>query len=617
MNRSTKPRPELGDTSRTVVLTLAVLLLALVVHGTVAWQYRADPFSTTYVSDADSYDRWAKRIVEQGLSAEPVFHQSPLFPIVLSWVYGASSESGRGVLAVAVQILLSSLALAMLVPLGRLYLGSTPAGVAAALLALAYAPLVFYALKLFPVPLALATQAMALIALGIARRSGARWTAIVAGASLGLACLARAEVLLFVPFAAAAIALPLEHRSGGGTRRFFTRTALFVAATGIVIAPATIHNAKRGDFVLIASSSGENLFIGNQIEGHGGYTALDPRAADIFSQRELARLTAERASARRLRPSEVSAYWRGRAIAELRGDPRGWLALEWRKFRRLLHPGDASDVYSFALERSHYLGSLYFLPATAWCLVLLGAVGGVLAWNTGRARAWPLAAMVLVHAAVLMTFFVDTRLRLPWLFFLAPFGGLAIVRAARCWRRGERRVAVAALALLSVVSLIGGAMLTRWNPRDVVRLASVLSLQGRLDDSLRVLEPAITGPAPDPYALDQAGWVSQKQGDFDSAIRRYRQALEIGLGTPRERQTRTRLAIALERVRRYDESAAEHDAAVANATANAGTYFERAMFRLRRGERDEAEQDLAEAIARDPAWPEPRDVLQRLSETPR
>jgi tetratricopeptide (TPR) repeat protein len=608
--------PASADVKPAVFWALAVLLLALAVHGTVAWQHRSDPLAATYVADADSYDRWADRIADQGLSAEPVFHQSPLYPLLLSRVYRIAAETQRPALTAAVQILLSSLALALLVPLGRLYVGSTPAGVVAALLALGYAPIVFYSLKLFPVSLALATQGAALIALAIARRSGAPWAAALAGATLGAACLARAEMLLFVPVAIAAVVRPSERIPDDTVLRRYGRTAALVIAAGLVVAPVTLHNLRRGDRVLIASSSGENLFIGNQVTGDGGYTALHPRAADIFSQRELARLTAEEASGRSLKPSEVSAYWRDRALKEVLENPGAWLALESRKLRLLLHPGDASDVYSFALERSHYLPALYFLPATAWCLILLGAVGGFVAFRQQRSRVWPLAAMVAVHGIVLMVFFVDTRLRIPWLYFLTPFGGLAIVWAIRSWVVGRDRVLISALALLATLSLIAGGILTRYGPRDVVRLASVLSLQGRLDDSLRVLEPAVKGPDADPYALDQAGWVLQKLGDFEASILRYRQALAAGLGRARERQTRTRLAMALEQVGRHDEAAAEHDAAVANETANAGTYFERGMFRLRRGERSAAEQDLNEAIRLDAAWPGPRAVLRRLGETP-
>jgi len=546
-----------------------------------------------------------------------VFHQSPLFPALLSWVYALTPEPSRTAVAGLLQLLLSSIAIALLVPIGRSYLNSTAAGVAGALLALAYGPFVFYALKLFPVPLALATQAAALASLGAARQRATPLRAGLTGVCLGLACLARAEMLLFVPLALLALASPIQAARSTTPRRRMTSAAIGLAALIAVIAPVTAHNLRQGDFVPIASAAGENLFIGNQVTGDGGYTQLHPRAGEIFAQREQARRIAENAAGRELRPSEVSAYWRGKAWREMRESPAAWLGLESRKLRRMLHPGDPTDVYSFALERSLYLGALYLLPASAWSLLLLGAIGAWLAWSHSRNRMWPLGLLVAVQFTVLLVFFVDSRLRLPLLFFLTPFGGLAIIEGARLWRSGRQRITVLVLATLVVVSLIAGGLLTRSAPRDAVRLAAVLSQQGRLDDALAVLAHEVASADADARALDQAGWVLQKQQDYAAARKHYERALENGWTGLAARQTRTRLGMVCEQLGDQDAAAQAHDLAAAHETANAGTFFERGMFRLRSGRRDAAVQDLLEAVRRDPYWPEPRTVLQRLGETPR
>ena len=46
--------------------------------------------------------------------------------------------------------------------------------------------------------------------------------------------------------------------------------------------------------------------------------------------------------------------------------------------------------------------------------------------------------------------------------------------------------------------------------------------------------------------------------------------------------------------------------------ANAGTYYERGRFRLRRGETEGAIADLRAAARLDPAWPAPRQALTNL-----
>lgn len=588
---------------------LAVFSVGLLIQVPIWLQYREDPFSQTLISDAFSYDQWGRQIASKGLSAEPVFHQAPLFPILLSLVYRAMPEAARWEAATCLQVLLTSFALALLVPIGRFYLDSTATGVGGALLVLLHGPFVFHSFKLLPVPLALATQALALVALGLARERASSLFAILAGAALGLAALARSEFLLFTPFALLSLAFPLP---GARVVSKVRLIGSFLCGLALVVAPVTLHNFRHGDFVLVASSGGENLFIGNKRGAQGDYTPLHPQAGDLFSERLLARRLAEGAEGRELRPSERSAYWRRRAVEEIVAEPFGWLRLEVKKLGRVLHPGDPTDIYSFPLERDLYLTALHALPLPAW-LLLGSGLAGIAAALAGRARRfWPLAALVATHFAVLLLFFVNSRLRLPLLFALAPFGGFALIEGARVWREGRRRPLVAAAALGLFALGIAGVWMTRPQPRDRVRLASVLSIQNRLDEGLEVLEPDLTGRAAYGLALDQAGWLLQKKGDLGAARDAYRKALAQGLPEGRGVQTRTRLAVVLEKLGDVDAASREHDRAVADPSANAGAYYERGMFRLRQGDRPGAIRDLEEAARRDPSWDDPAKALAAI-----
>lgn len=588
------------------IASLLVLLGAFAVHLLLLSQYARDPFAATLVGDALSYDAWASRIAKDGLAREPVFHQSPLFPLGLSVVYRISGASDPAAVRL-VQALLSSLAIAMLVPLGRLYLGSDAAGVVAAVLALLHAPVAFHSLKLIPVTLALATQAAMLLALALARSLSSPACAAAAGATLGLAALARTEVLLFAPLALAAVML----HPGEPVR--WPRGALFALALVLAVAPATLHNFRQGDLVLVASAGGENLFVGNQRSAGGAHAALHPQAGDIFSQRALATLVAEQASGRKLRPSEVSAYWRRRATREILADPLGWFGLELRKLGRILDLGDPTDLYSHALERELYLPLLRGLRVPPGLVLALGLAGLALGWRRHARTAWPLGAFCGVQLVTLLVFFVSTRLRLPMLFCLTPFSAHALVEASRRLREPRRTWLVAGpgLALVTLWA-VSDRVSSRFPPREVVRLASVLSQQDRLDEALRVLEPVMSGASADGLALDQAGWILQRQSRFREAADRYRQALAAGLPSGRVHQTRTRLAVVLEREGQPELAAAEHDAAIATAKADAGSYYERGLFRLRRGDRRGAREDLEQAVRLDPAWASPREALRTL-----
>lgn len=604
-----------ADRRRVLAATLLVFAAALALHLVLLSQYRQTPLFQHPVADALSYEQWAERLTRQGLAAEPPFHQSPGYPLLLAGIRRLWPGEPRTA-TLAVQALLSSLAVALLVPMGRLLLGSLAAGLGGAILALLYGPLAFYATRTLPVTMAMATQAVALVGLAIARFFPGRISALMAGIGLGLACLTRAEMLLFAPVAILAVALPLD-----GSRRFRPGGVVWlVVGLGLAIAPATAHNLARGDRTLIASAGGENLFCGNQRGATGGHTAIDPRAGDIFSQRRLAEQIAERERGRELDPAEVSRYWRNRALREVAADPLRWLWLEILKLGRVLHPGDPTDLYSFALERERALPVLRALFVPVWTVLLLGSWGLALALRERFSRAWPLAALCAVHLAVLLTFFVSSRLRAPLLFAMTPFAGLAAESVWHRWRSGRRGIVAVGSGLLLVASAVSWHSTNRVPIRERVRLASVLSAADRPAEALRALEPVLRNapprkePARGQYALalDQAGWVLHKEGRLDEAAARYRRAIELGLPAGRGYRTHTRLAQVLEGLGRLTEAARHHDLAVASASADAGTFYERGAFRLRRGDPHGARADLARSVELDPDWPPPRELLRRL-----
>ncbi len=582
--------------------SLVVFVVALGVLTLLGVDYRDDPFFSTPISDAASYDSWARRIATEGLRQEPPFHQSPLFPLALAAVYSATG-AGSATAALVLQSLLMAASIALLVPLGSSLFRDTTAGIGAALVALAYAPFAFHSLKLLPIAMALATQALALLLLLRLRQGPTPLFSALTGAGLGLACLARAELLLFVPVAAW-ILRPWRGRVAS--------LSALAAGLALAIAPVSVHNLRQGDFTLIASAGGENLFIGNQRGGDGGHRALDPKAGDLESQRILAKKIAEEDRGRTLTGSEVSSYWRGRAWTEIAAAPGEWLALESRKLLRLAGPGDPTDLYSLALERRTYMPSLYALPlptAGLWLLALLGAVS---LRRRGLAAAWPVAALLGFHLVVLMAFFVSTRLRLPFLFWLCPLAGVAVAAGIDHWRRG-RRAPVAACALLLGVVAVADLRLQQPDDREILRLAAVLSMQGRLDDSLAALQPALERDDPDGKLLDQAGWVLSRKGRLDSALAYYNRALEAGLPPSREQQTRSRMAGVLENLGRNREAAEAHRRSIEVDPGEPAAWFERAKFRMRRGDRDGAVADLREASRLMPEWRAPREALQSLS----
>ena len=61
-----------------------------------------------------------------------------------------------------------------------------------------------------------------------------------------------------------------------------------------------------------------------------------------------------------------------------------------------------------------------------------------------------------------------------------------------------------------------------------------------------------------------------------------------------------------------EEAGEKHDAAVASPYANAGTYYERAIYRLKTGNIEGGIQDLRKAIQFAPEWSQPQIMLEEV-----
>jgi tetratricopeptide (TPR) repeat protein len=276
-------------------------------------------------------------------------------------------------------------------------------------------------------------------------------------------------------------------------------------------------------------------------------------------------------------------------------------------------------MYSLPLERREYLTALFFLPLSSWGLWILAGIGVSFTWRAPErlGLAWPLLALIGVHIVVLMAFFVSTRLKMPLMFFLTPFAGLAVVEL---WRGREPRtgrlIIVATVAVLLLTS-VHWLFFTRPSLQDELRLVSVLSRQSRLDEALSLLDPWVRESDPDPLAVDHAGWIWSKKGELVQAQSHYLRALEIGLPSPsREAQTHSRLASVSEQLGQVEIAATHHDAAVSVAPDSAGARHERALFLLRRGMTERGVADLREAVRMAPGWEDPRRTLRSLGINP-
>jgi len=532
------------------------------------------------VMDSQYYDETARDIASGHLLRREAFFMGPLYPYFLSLVY---LMFGRDFMIVRfLQIMGGSLSVVLTFLVGRRVFRPTTAFLGAAMFAL-YGAATFYEGLLLMTWLGTLLNLGVLAALLRARRSGddVGWYAF-AGLLLGFSALARANVLVFAPLAAAWILWMVK------SRRRVAQAVAFLGVTFATLLPATIHNyiASR-DVVLVTSNAGLNFYIGN----NGVATGIFYPLPEIdFVRDPTSRTYIERLLGQDLSPSGVSRYWFGRAMAYIRAHPGGELRLLARKFALFFNGFEIPQIESYAAERAQY-ASLRVFFVSFWFLLSFGVVGFVSSLGQWR-RHFLLSGFVAVYAASVIAFFITARYRVQVAPVLALFAACALVEAAPRYLGGVRR-AFAFLGALALVLALTHPGLFAMDEKEVAYRTHIHNAR-RLSE-LRETKPALAeidqaiALYPDYYegywqraiiniaandqlkavddyarALERKSDVPTIHYDFaqtlrrlnmtDKAITEYQTAIDLD---PIMIEAHNNLGIAYREVRRYDDAIRE------------------------------------------------------------
>ena len=375
------------------------------------------------------------------------FHSAPLYPYFMALVMGPAGLLGLWWVRVA-QALLSGLTVGFLaLCAGRLF--GRSAAVATAVMATLYAPFLFYAGELLEITLSMFFLSVAAWAMARETLSGPRLLGI--GALIGAAALGKPNLLVLAPVLLIGIGFlrPIRRPASWPWRRGL----LFVLGMLVVISPFTLRNRiVGGDWVLISSNGGINLFIGNNPTANGGFSVPTAMQYDL---EESSRQVAAQAEGRDVKPSEVSRFWAGRAWAFFTQRPAEAGKLFLRKLGLLVGHYEIPNHFDIYFFRD-YLAPMLRWPLVWYTLVLPLAIVG-LVFGARRSRPTRIAAACLLAvAASVVLFFVTSRYRLPMLIWLLPFAGAGLVGMVGLLRQKRWR-----LLLLPVVLFVASIFLMR------------------------------------------------------------------------------------------------------------------------------------------------------------
>lgn len=331
-------------------------------------------------------------------------------------------------------------------------IGSTLAGLAAALATAFYPHFLFYASAYMSETLFIALFYAAMLALLRAGERPAARRLFTAGLLAGAALLVRPAAAALAPAALFACLRAAPDRRGR------LRALSFIAAGGItLLAPWALRNLIAYDrLVVVAPNGAFNLAIGNHPNASGRYTMPPSIAGDLW---------------------ERSEDFRARALQFVVEDPAGALfvvmRLKWLAFWETIPPWPLYSSNPMLFVGHH------FFPFLSWRSVFVaGSLGlGMLAARR-REGWWVTPACFAAYAAVFLVFFGNARFRLPAEGLFLAWAGVAVATALRgpvLLRRLDRGRWGAIAALLVAAILAQGGASGASVRRQLARPESILA----------------------------------------------------------------------------------------------------------------------------------------------
>jgi Flp pilus assembly protein TadD/4-amino-4-deoxy-L-arabinose transferase-like glycosyltransferase len=572
----------------TPVLMGAVFVLALAVRILYVLAYRQSPFFDNLMVDAQWHDEWAWRWATGSWDAgEKAFFRAPLYPLWLSAVYAVF---GHSLLAVRlVQAVLGAMTAAALAGAGLRWAGRKT-GWAVGLLAAGYGPLIFFDGELLIPNLLLALLAWALFILaGAPSLRGVT----AAGLLLGLAVVARPNVLFLLPAAVLWVWRRAETRAGK-----LGWTALLIA---LGLAPAlgvsAVNRAREGTWVFVASQGGVNFYAGNHPTASGRSVEI-PELANILTWRhfvEQAETVAEEGAGRPLDSREVSEWWFRRGVKWIVSDPMAALSLYARKLYFLINANEIPNNRDLYFDRVGPLrGLLWKTPVLAfpWGIVFpLAVVGWVWALRDRRLGdgARFLGMWFALYAASLLPFFITARFRMGLLPAVLLLAGAALVRF-RHWLRAPFVLLLFGAAILVNSGLAG---VRTDNPaQELARRGEVYLRQNRDTEALRILERSF-GMEPRITTALLLAEAYLRHDRSEEAIPLY---LKVADARPRDPDVHFNLGVAYLNLQRYDDATNAFRMALRLHPGRAATWVNLGAALEGRGMHDRAESAYDKAI---------------------
>ncbi|MFH1504672.1 MAG: tetratricopeptide repeat protein, partial [Candidatus Omnitrophota bacterium] len=410
-----------AESKKVVLWTAVVLLLAVLIRVFYFFQFKNTPFFLPIENSLDPqlYIQWAQRIAAGDWIGEGVFPGMPLYAYFLGVLFVVFKNSI--IAAILVQLILSAFNCVLIFFIAK-RLFNIKIAVIAGIISCVYAPFLFNDTLITSSILITFLNCLAIYLLLSFENKKSLSCIIFCGITLGLAALARATVLMFLPFIALWIIFAFKELRI--TKRFFF-CAILTLSVFIVIIPITIRNYLiTGEKVLITSYGGINFYIGNNPSADGRFSPPKGMRADSEGLLEDSRKIAEKILGKELTLTQASNFWVQNTKELITENPFNFLRALTKKFCYFWSVYEIPDVLDFYFIKKYV--PMLRLPLFSFMIIgPLGLLGLVLSLNKSR-KAIIIYFFLVSYIGAIMMFFINSRYRLTVTPIMIIFSAFAL-----------------------------------------------------------------------------------------------------------------------------------------------------------------------------------------------
>ncbi|MBU4305773.1 MAG: tetratricopeptide repeat protein [Candidatus Omnitrophica bacterium] len=386
----------------------------------------------------------------------------------------------------------------------------------------------------------------------------------------------------------------------------FQSVIFLFLGTVLSVLPFSLRNyLGGGNFVLLSSSAGINLYIGNNPMADGK-SAVPPTRDFSYKGWEdnvwvSSIKAAERATGRKMQPSEVSNYWMIKTGEYVFTQPMHFIGLLMRKFYYLFNGYEIPEnqsIYFFRLwspllQMLVFAHPLILFPFGIICPLALLGIGVSFKRDKGIML---LILFIAAHLLLMLIFFVVSRYRAPILPYFIMFAGAGLLWWCRILKEKKYKAFFISLAVFLLMFIYCNSRLFGVADEDTSRwffnLGTAFQYKGDYARAKKSFEQAWRMNQNNPDTLYNLAVLELERGNFDAAIKHFQKVIDKD---PQDTAAYTNIGLALSRQGKTDEAMQYYGQALSIDHEDVGTMVNLAAAYGTKGDFDDALRLLKQA----------------------